>query len=299
MSTAPLTFSELESTAQPDSKAAAPVTPAEPPPSTAAPATATVDDTKPQFTDADVAAYRQLQDMNITPATAQEFVQAKKNLEVIAYALNNDPKAFLEELRRSNPQVADKVVEVFSDEWYERKGKYLNVEPNKANSGTSTTTTSEPDPRVEALSREVNGLKQRLQLEDESKQQQAIVKGYETALDGLSAKLPADLSDEKKEHIRLKAEKLAWNDPSARARINKGDYTDLPKYFAEASRRVTADTKAATERERTARSGVESRGHRELPAGTENTVGAVEQKPGQDPIWGNINEAEVAAAYRK
>lgn len=296
MSTAPLSFTELESTAQPDSKAAAPVTPAETkPPDAPAPAP---DDTKPQFTDTDVAAYRQLQDLGITTSNAQEFIQAKQWLGTIAYALQNDPKAVIDELRKTSPQLADRLVEVASDEWYERKGKYLNTDP-KANGGTSSAPTSEPDPRVEQLAREVTSLKQRLQTEDETKQQQAIVKGYETALDGLAAKLPTDLSDEKKEHIRLKAEKLAWNDPSARARINKGDYTDLPKYFAEASRRVTADTKAATDKERAARAGVESRGSKELPPGTENTVGATEQKPGADPVWGNITEAEVAAAYRK
>lgn len=297
MSTAPLSFTELESAATSATKAGTPTTTEDtkPPDTTVAPPP---DDTKPQFTDTDVAAYRQLQDLGITTTTAQEFVQAKKNLEVIAYALNNDPKAFLEELRRSNPQVADKVVDVFSDDWYERKGKYLNAD-DKAKNGTGSTTNSEPDPRVESLSREVTALKQRLQSEDESKQQQQIVKNYESSLDGLVAKLPADLSDEKKEHIRLKAEKLAWNDPTARTRINKGDFTDLPKYFAEASRRVTADTKTAADKERTARSGVESRGHKELPAGTENTVGATEQKPGQDPVWGNITEAEVAAAYKR
>ena len=92
---------------------------------------------------------------------------------------------------------------------------------------------------------------------------------------------------------------MASDNEHARARINKGDFTDLPKYFAEASRRVTADTKAAADKERNLRSGVESRGHREMPAGTENVTGATEQKPGTDPIWGNITEAEVASAYRK
>lgn len=297
MSTPALSFTELESAAKSASAVAAPTKTEETKPSTET-TTATVEETKPQFTDTDVAAYRQLQDLGITTDNAAEFLEAKKNLEIIAYALNNDPKAFLEELRKSNPQGADRVVEVFSDDWYERKGKYLIDKPN---GGSSSTTRSEavPDPRVESLEREVKALKEKQQLEDTIKFQSQVKTNYEAALDGLSSKLPADLEPNVKEHIRLKAEKLAWQNDAARARINKGDFTDLPKYFAEASRRVTAETKAAAEKERTARTGVESRGTKELPPGTENVTGATEQKPGQDPIWGNISEAEIAGAYKK
>lgn len=298
MSTQPLSFTELESAAKSASTAAATTTTTETKPAATETTTTTVVEDKPQFTDTDVAAYRQLHDLGITPATAQEFIQAKQNLSVIAHALQNDPKAFLEELRKSNPEIADRVMEVVSDEWYERKGKYLVDKPNGS---TSSTTRSEsvPDLRLDVMERELKALKDAKQQEDAVKFQAQVKTNYELALDGLVSKLPADLNGNLKEHIRLKAEKLAWNDDSARARINKGDFTDLPKYFAEASRRVTAETKAAADKERTARSGVESRGSKELPPGTENNLGAAEQKPGQDPIWGNISEAEIAGAYKK
>lgn len=292
----PLSFTELESAAKSTTTAGTGTTTEEP---TKTETTTAVDD-KPQFTDADVAAFRLLQDLGITADNAPGFIQDRKSLQTIAYALQNDPKAFLDELQRSSPEVADRVREVISDDWYERKGKYL-VNDKPTNGSTSSTARSEsvPDPKVESLEREVNGLKARLQAEDNAKMQAQVVTNYELALDGLTAKLPADLDPNVKEHIRLKAEKLAWKDDNARARINKGDFTDLPKYFAKASSSVTADIKAAADKERTARSGVESRGHKEMPAGTENTLGATEQKPGQDPIWGNITEAEVAGAYKK
>lgn len=293
----PLSFEELASAAAPPAATESKVTPAEPTPKPADATQPVGDKAKPQFTDADVTAYQAIRDLGITPETASDFVQAKQWLNTIAYAMKNDPKLLLDELRKTDPQMADKVTEVFSDDWYERKGKYLM--DDKSNSGKSNAAQPEPDPRVDQLSREVAQLRSERQTEAETKRQEKINVDFTSSFDALQAKLPADLDDRTKDYIRLKAEKMLWLDPQARTRVNSGNFTDIPKYFAEASRRVTAETKAAADKETKARSGVESRGVRELPHGSENATGTAQSQPGQDPIWGNISEQEVASAYKK
>jgi len=299
MSTPALSFEELASAAKPPASTEPKVTPTEPSSKPPEPPASGGDETKPQFTDADVSAYQTMRDLGLTPENAREFIQAKEWLGTISYALQNDPQAFIDELRRTNPQLADKFTEVASDDWFNRKGKYIDVGDNKSKDGKSNTVSSEPDPRIDQLSREVAQLRQANEQEREGKRQAQVEKDFVSAYDTLVDKLPADLPDSTKELISLKAQKAVWQDPQARARVNSGNFTDIPKFFAQASQRVTADIKAAADKEKTARSGVESRGTKEIPHGSDNVAGAAQSQPGQDPIWGNISEQEVVSAYKR
>jgi len=289
----PLSFEELASAAKPEVATEPQATPAE------TQATPAVEEAKPQFTDADVTAYQTMRDLGITPENAKEFTQAKQWLETIAYSLQNDPQQFIEELRKTNPQMADKFIEVASDDWYNRKGKYMNTE--QSNGGQSNAPKSDPavDSRIDSLMREVDSLKKERQAEVETRRQAEVTKAYNESFDSLVAKLPESLPEQTKEYIRLKAEKMLFTDNAARGRINQGNFTDVPKFFAEASRRVTAETKATAQKETAARAAVVASGSKEITPASENVTGASQARPGQDPIWGDINEKEIAAAYKR
>ena len=295
----PLSFTELESAAKSETTTATQTTTTE---TTAAAATTTVEETKPQFTDADVQAYQQLSAMGITVQSAQEYKQAKEALDNLPKLMKDNPGALLDEWQKNDPTGHAEFLERVSDRWYEQIGKRQNQQ--QKNSDGSRVANSEPtkDPEVETIKREWMQFKQERANEAQSKRQAEITKSYNSALDSLVDKLKeknSALSEDRLDYIRLKTEKLAWADPEAQGRITKGNFTDIPKYFAEATNRVTAETKAAAAQDHEARKGVESRGSKEIIPAAENTVGQAEVKPGTDPIWGDISSQEIAAAYKK
>ena len=295
MSEGALSFQELESAAAPPVESATAVTTVETPP-----AAVTVEETKPQFTEQDVSAYQSLVDMGITPQNAQEFKAAKQALDNLPQLLKTNPDLLFDEIQKNDPELHDALIERVSDRWFDQKGKRL-YEQQQANPSGSRTEKSEPatDPKVAQVVREWEQFKTNQHQTQIAQAQAQNTKNFNDALDGLLEKLPKDVPEDKREFIRLKAEKLALSDPSARERINKGVYTDLPKHFAEASRRVTADTKTAAAKEHEARSAVEARGSKEITPAAENVNGAArEPKSGEDPIWGNIGESEIKAAYK-
>jgi hypothetical protein len=289
-----LSFTELESAAKPP-ETAPEVTPAETKPAEATPA----EDIKPQFTATDVEAYQQLVAMGITPQNAEQFKQAKTAMDNLPALMRDNPDALLDEIQKNDPKLHDEFMERVSDRWYNQKGKRQYEEMQRKNGNGSRVAESEPDPRVDRLQREVDAMKAEKAAENSNRQQAVITENYNKALDDLVAKLPEGVSEGTRDYIRLKAEKLMWNDMSARKRILDGVFTDVPKYFAEASKRVTAETKTAASKEHEARKGVEERGTKTITPAAENVAGAAkEQSPGEDPIWGNITKDEIERAYK-
>jgi len=289
-----LSFTELESTAK-SATSETQTTTAE----TSKATEVAVEDSKSQFTEADVLAYQQLVAAGITPETAEQFKQAKTAMDNLPSLLKNNPDALLDEIQKNDPALHDELITRISDRWFEQKGKREYEALQKKNGNGSRVAESEPDPRVDKLEREVAAMKAKEQADLTARQQAQISESYNKAFDGLVAKLPENLGEDKRDYIRLKAEKLLWNDPAARERVNKGVFTDVPKYFAEASKRVTAETKTAANKEHEARQGVEARGARSVVPAAENVAGAAkENAPGVDPIWGDITADEIKNAYK-
>lgn len=292
MAEASLTFTELETAATQPATA----TPAEQAAVVAAPAT-----TIPQFTDADVEAYKQLVDMGITPQNAGDFKAAKQALDNLPMLLENNPDLLMDEIEKNNPGLHKQLLEKFSDRWFNRLP--AEVRNGSGNGSQSRTTDSTPavDPEIATIKREWAQIKATQQQEASARQTAQLTEKFNNSLDALVAKLPENIPADKREHIRLKAEKLIWSDNAARDRINKGVFTDVPTYFSKASSLVTAETKASATAEHDRRAGVEARGSREIPAAAENMNGSASSKQeghGQDPIWGNIDANELKSAYK-
>jgi hypothetical protein len=296
MSEGKISFEELEAVATPPATA----TPVETPAATEAASAAA--DTKPQFTESDVEAYKSLVDMGITPQNAAEFKAAKNALDNLPALLDSNPDLLMDEIEKNNPALHTKLLERMSDRWFQRLP--ADVREGKSGNGSeSRTASSSPavDPELVQMKREWGELKtQRIQ-EQTARQQAQVAEGFNKALDALVEKLPEGVSAEKRDHIRLKAEKMVLSDPKAYQRISQGIYVDVPTFFSKASSLVTAETKAASSAEHDRRAGVEARGSKEIPAAADNVNGSASSKQeghGADPIWGNISEGELKSAYK-
>jgi len=291
-----LTFTELETAATQQTTATSAET-------TAATTTAetTAAETKPQFTEADVEAYKSLVDMGITPANAAEFKAAKTALDNLPALLENNPDLLMDEIEKNNPQLHKQLLERMSDRWFNRLP--AEVRNGSANGSSSRTADSAPavDPRLTAIEAKLDKFIQKENQEESVRRQNAVSEGYKTSVDGLLKKLPESVSQRDRDYIRLKTNELLWADNSARDRIAKGVYVDVPTYFSKASSLVTAETKAASTAEHTRRSTVEANGVREIPAAADNVNGSASSKQeghGHDPIWGNISDQELKSAYK-
>lgn len=258
----------------------------------------TVADTKPQFTEADVEAYRQLVDMGITPANAAEFKQAKQALENLPVLLENNPDLLMDEIEKNNPVLHNKLLERFSDRWFNRLPADVREGKSNGNGSVSSTASSASNPMIEKLERQVAALVEERTQEKTAAQQKAILGGLGSAFDNLDAKLKEKgVSDRDRDYIRLKAERMLWSDSAAAKRVNQGVYVDVPTYFSKASALVTAETKNAATDANNKRAAIEARGERTIPNAAENVNGTSNQEEGhgKDKIWGDMTASERAA----
>jgi len=112
-----LSFTELESTAKSATSETQTTT------EETATTTTAVEDSKPQFTEADVTAYQALVAAGITPETAEQFKQAKTAMDNLPSLLKNNPDALLDEIQKNDPALHDELITRISDRWFEQKGK--------------------------------------------------------------------------------------------------------------------------------------------------------------------------------
>lgn len=292
MATSSVSFSELESAAKPAAPAEPQATPAEnapPPAAVQAP---------PQFNESDLQTLRTFADAGITLSNYQEFLQARQVMEKLPQIIKTNPRALTAEILKADPEAYDNLLETVSDEWYEVKGKKL--EQRTATGGASSTPISEvQDPRVSRLEAQLQNLINERNQENTARQNKAIQDGFDTAVEELVSKLPKDVPELAIDYARIKTKELVLKDAQAASRVAKGVYVDLPKFFAQASAKATAETKAAANAEHGRRQQVEANGSREVVPAAEATAGAVQTKPGEDPIWGGAGlEADVAKALR-
>jgi len=237
MSTQPLTVTELDTTAKPVESAASQATSEVTQPQIAE---------SPKFTDADLEAYNQMVASGITPSTYQEFVSAKRSLDNLPVLMKNNPDLLLDEIEKNDPDLAAKFTERVSDRWYRN---YLKTHPEEAQNGNGqngrASSTSVSDPLVAQLKSTVDALVQERTNERMAQQSRQIADGFNKSIDSLMARIPkeASLTEAEKEYVVLKTKELSASDVSARDRISKGVYVDVPKHFKAAVERLTADKK--------------------------------------------------------
>ena len=292
----------------------APATPAKPAesqatpeatPAATAPATPPAEPAKveiPQFTEADAESLRQFSELGITPQNAREFIEAKQSLANLDQILRTNPDLFMDQIQRTDPKLHAELLERFSNRWWYQLPE--EVKNGTAQPGSTSRTPgsapSQNDSELASIKQTLNSLMQRFQMEDQSKAQEKITTGFNSSLDRLADKLPEGTSEKDKDYIRLKAQELIWKDEAARSRVAKGVYVDVPKYYAEAMKKASAETKAAANSERTKREDIEKNGTKQIIPAAEPAGGTpVASDRQEDPIWGNISTGEVNAAVAR
>lgn len=290
-----ISFEELEATAIPAAAATPPVTTEAAPP-------AQTEEAKPQFTESDVQAYTALRDMGFTPQNAADFKAAKEAMTNLPLLLKSPEgqRMLLDEIQKNDPSAYTKLLETASDRWFSELPEDVKNAGGNDSRSRATTSAHTPDPKVAELENKLNGLIQERNQSKSAQEQAEIKQGYDDSVKTLIGKLPESTSDRDKDYLELKTNQLIWNDPQARARVAKGVFVDVPKYFAEASKRVTAETKAAASAEHERRAGVEARGSKTIAPASENVNGAPAKREGHgaDPIWGDISSDELKSAYK-
>jgi len=296
-----ISFEELEVAATPQATA----TPAEPvaQETSAAPPPTVTEESKPQFTEADVESYKQLVELGITPQNAAQFKAAKEQLDTLPQLLRSPDgrRQLLDEIQKHDPETYKGLLDYASDRWFNELPADARNDSGNGSPSRSANSTPTMDPRITQLQSQIESLVQERNQEKTAKQQEAISTGYNSSVESLIAKLPESVSSRDKDYILLKTNQLVWNDPKARNAVAKGVYVDVPTYFSKASRLVTAETNAAATAEHDRRAGVEARGTKEIPAAAENVNGSASSKQeghGHDPIWGDISPSELKSAYK-
>lgn len=291
MSTTPVTFSELETAAKP------PVA-AEPQATTVVQESVVETPAPPQFTDQDIQTLKTFADAGITIQNYQQLLQANTLIQKLPDIIKTNPRVLTAEIAKADPQAYRNLLEAVSDEWWEVIGK--NDPRNQSTAqGSASSATSSPDPRIDQLQSQLQTVISELNQEKSSKQQARIMTGYNDSVNSLLAKLPEGVPETSKDYIRLKTQELIYKDETARDRVAKGIYVDLPKYFAEASAKATADIKASAGKEHAARAEVEKRGGKEITPAAEAVNGTQSGGPEQDPVWGDAALArDVATALK-
>lgn len=286
-----ISFEELETVATQQATATTAETVTVTPP--AAGSTTVAEETKPQFTEADVEAYRTLTEMGITPQNAAQFKAAKEGLDNLPKLMKSPAglRALMDEVQKADPEAYKVMTDVISDRWFE---DLPASQKTSGNGSVSRTAESAPDQRLDSLITEVKSLREERQQERTEKENARINAGWNKAFDELESKLPEGTTERDRDYIRLKAEKLLWSDTSAQGRVNKGVYIDVPKYYAEATKRVTAETKAAANGEHARREGVQTRAAREIVPAAENVNGARDSE--SKDIWDDKQMGREASA---
>lgn len=218
--------------------------------------------------EADLAALRQMADLGITPANAQEFVQAKANLDGMRTSLANDPDTILAQLQTASPEVYFNLLDKAATRYLQH---FPPPEDGTAGKGASSAPQSDPllVSQVNALQAELNTLKADSSSRANAVRAKEIEVAYNGRVDGLVADVAGKTKMDAKDQKLLKFEINASiaSDPAARKRIMSGIFADIPIHAKNVLDARAAETKASADRSQSARAAVATGGTREPAAG--------------------------------
>ena len=221
-----------------------------------------------------------------------------RSLANIGYLLNNNPKLLFEEIEKTNPAAAQKILEVASDMFLDR------IPPDKKATGTQAQgaqgANAELLDRIQKLE---SSIKEQNQANANAAAQQrraATEKAYKDHMGSLLDQEPVKklgLTKVEERFVRLSVNQAIGEDPAALKRINSGVYVDVGQQLKKALDEVSAERKKANGTEHAARETVGRNGSvgEEVSAGAAATNGVV-SKPEDD--W-DATETAFANALSK
>lgn len=228
-----------------------------------------------------------LESLGLTPENAQQVMTKAQLADRISYLVENNPRAFMEEIEKASPETFQKVIDQASDIYLERFGK--------SEGQTSTKGSDAESPQVEALRKQLQTLQGTIEQDRNQKIFAEKKQQYESKLESFISALPATVTEKDREYLRLKTNKLMTEDTGGFQRVMQGDYLPLAKHFQKASSFLTADTKVAQDQQAQARDKVKASAQPEVPSGPESVV-----RSSTTDIWGGDEfERDVRSALKK
>lgn len=211
---------------------------------------------------------RILTESNISKDQLNDLLQAPRTIEALRYQIQNDPKAFLQQLERTDPQSGERFLEAMADTYVDRFGN-KKTPSGKSDNATDDTQT-EAMRQVEQLRAEISRLTAKDQQRDAAAFNASLRQRYDARVDdvfGMDAvkKLGLPASEVKNMKARL------WNelssDQTSAQRVNSGNFVDVPRVLQSLLEEKVADRKAAIEAEKKGRERVQSNSFFEFPNG--------------------------------
>lgn len=233
---------------------------------------------------------KMLLDSGYTKDQVGDLLEAPNALQSIQFMIRNNPAEFLNMLERTDANAAKAFHEKMADIYVER---YSSKETT-AKSGKET------DPElmqeIRALREETKTLRTEQQQRDAAASLARLESAYRGRVDELFNKVkeatPLTKSEERALRAQLDAE-LA-TDTTAKQRISKGNFVDVPTKLNTIIRDWTQDRKEAVEGEKSRRENAAKRGFNEF----QNGPGPVDLPKGFEDSW-DSTEAAFARALEQ
>lgn len=178
-----------------------------------------------------------------------ELLEAPGALQSLRYAVENNPKDFLNMIERVNPQLGQKFLQTMADTYVER------YEPAKKTAKSEKTDVpAELMDEVKSLREKTERLETEQQKRDAAAQLASTQERYRARVDDMFGSLKdLNLTKSETKALRARLDAELSSDPTIVQRASKGNFVDVPRVFKSIVDEWGADKKAQVEGEKTAR----------------------------------------------
>lgn len=239
---------------------------------------------------------RILLESGVTMENLNDLLAAPRALATLRAMVTQDPKSFVQELRRTDPEAADNFQQKIADYYVEQYGDRGNSGGEQKGKDDKT---SELERKLDDLKAETDRLRTKDQQRDAAIANAASKERYNNRVKDLFEqesikKLGLTKSEQKAMKARLDVELAA--DPQKVSRVSNGNYVDVPQTFKGIVEEWANDKKAASESEAKSRDSVTGAMFPEFISGPDGLTASIPDKVFDS--W-DATEEGFAAALRK
>jgi hypothetical protein len=237
---------------------------------------------------------RILLESGVTKDRVNDLLSAPGALNSLRHMVVNNQREFLNMLERTDPDAATKFLDSMADIYLERNKSNIPAGDGKeapANAGLMA--------QIAALSEKTNQMLSREQQREQSAMVAQVKARYNGRVDdmlGQEGIKALSLTKSETKALRASLDQALGSDPSVVARINAGNFVDVPREFKSIVEEWTNDRKAAAEELKAARERSEKGASFGYPLGAD--AGMVDIPADAADSW-EATEAALAAQISK
>jgi hypothetical protein len=237
----------------------------------------------------------------VSPDQLNDLLTAPKILESLRYQWQEDPKAFVQMLERTDPKVGEHFVKEVSDLFLDRNKHLIDSDQSKPNGKDDKSDSSELARQVQQLQEQTSRLQAQEQQRNQAASLAAVRQRYEARVDdALGQAKEMNLSPSEVKNLRARLWTEINSDSSAAQRANAGNFVDIPRVLQGLLQEKVADRKAAVATAEGDRKRVQSNSFWDFPSGPDGIVGDLNKiiADDNDPNWGGTIEGFAKALER-